>query len=349
MDKGDARVDSLLRISPDGLYCTTGNFHIDPWNPVERAIITHAHSDHARPGSRNYLTAAAGEALLRARLGDEISVSTLEYGKSIDLDGVKVSFYPAGHVLGSAQVRVEYAGEVWVASGDYKTTIDRTCAPFEPIRCDTFITESTFGLPIYRWEPQAETFAKIDKWWRNNQDAGKASVLFAYSLGKAQRLIAGVDSEIGPIFCHGAVQNLNRVYRESGIPLPETLYSGDVEKGYDWSRALIVAPPACQGSTWMKKFGPTSSAFASGWMRLRGTRRRKSLDRGFVVSDHADWPGLLQAIDATGAENVLVTHGYRLPLVRWLTEHGRRASALETRFEGENSAEDVSPESEMAE
>jgi putative mRNA 3-end processing factor len=344
MDKQEATVDLLLQISPDGLYCKRGNFHIDPWNPVPRAVITHAHSDHARRGSAHYLSVTDGVSLLRARLGDDIDISALDYGNSVQMDGVNVSFHPAGHVLGSAQIRVEYGGEVWVASGDYKTAHDRTCAPFEPIRCNTFITESTFGLPIYRWNAPQELFESVNHWWRANQELGRASVLFAYSLGKAQRLIAGVDPAIGPIFCHGAVQNLNVIYRESGVPLPETLYTGSVDKAYDWSKALIIAPPGAQGSTWMRKFGPASSAFASGWMRLRGTRRRQSLDRGFVLSDHADWPGLLDAISATGAERVLVTHGYRAQLARWLIDNGRDAQALETRFEGETAAEDVTSE-----
>jgi putative mRNA 3-end processing factor len=259
----------------------------------------------------------------------------MEYAETRNIDGVTVSFHPAGHVLGSSQIRLEYGGEVWVVSGDYKTTYDRTCAPFETVRCHTFITESTFGLPIYRWIPQEQIFAQINSWWRENQTAGQASILFAYSLGKAQRLIAGVDPEIGPIFCHGAVQKLNDIYRESGVSLPPTGAAGEVAKGFDWTRALIVAPPSCNGSPWMRKFGAVSTAFASGWMRLRGARRRESLDRGFVLSDHADWPGLLSAIDATGAEQVLVTHGYRAPLVRWLAEHGREARALETQYEGE--------------
>jgi putative mRNA 3-end processing factor len=259
----------------------------------------------------------------------------MEYGQSRKIGDVTVSFHPAGHVLGSSQIRVEHAGDVWVASGDYKTTADRTCAAFEPVRCNTFITESTFGLPIYRWLPQDQVFEQIDTWWRENQEAGRTSILFAYSLGKAQRLIAGVNAQIGPIFCHGAVQKLNEVYRESGIELPPTLPAVEQPKGYDWSRALIVAPPSCNGTPWMRKFGNVSAAFASGWMRLRGARRRESLDRGFVLSDHADWPGLLGAIEATGAEQVLVTHGYRAPLVKWLEEHGKTARSLETKFEGE--------------
>jgi putative mRNA 3-end processing factor len=329
----------VLQVTSNGLFCERGGFYVDPWNPVDRAVVTHAHSDHARWGSKNYLAAAPGAKLLRVRLGEEAAIETLAYGEARTIGGVRVSFHPAGHVLGSAQVRLEYGGEVWVASGDYKTVPDPTCAAFEPLRCHTFITESTFGLPIYRWRPQVETFAEINSWWRANRDAGRASLLFGYSLGKAQRLIAGVDAGIGPIYCHGAVQKLNDVYRESGIALPETLYAGDVPKGFDWSRALVVAPPSCNGTPWMRKFGTVSTAFASGWMRLRGTRRRESLDRGFVLSDHADWPGLLEAIEATGAEQVLVTHGYRAPLVRWLCEHGREARALETRYEGESAAE----------
>jgi putative mRNA 3-end processing factor len=333
-------VTQLLQVNAQGLFCEQGNFYIDPWSGVDRALITHAHSDHARWGSKSYLTAREGAGLLRARMAPDASIEGVAYSETRTIDGVRVSFHPAGHVLGSSQIRVEYGGEVWVVSGDYKTTPDRTCQPFEPVRCHTFITESTFGLPIYRWVPQAETFVEINRWWRENQNAGRASILFAYSLGKAQRLIAGVDETIGPIYCHGAVQKLNQVYRESGIELPETLPVGEAEKGIDWSRALIVAPPSGNGTPWMRKFGNVSTAFASGWMRLRGARRRESLDRGFILSDHADWPGLLSAIEATGAEQVLVTHGYRAPLVRWLEENGRTSRALETRYEGE-SAQDA--------
>lgn len=268
-------------------------------------------------------------------MGSDACIEAVAYEDTLDLGSVRVSLHPAGHILGSAQVRLEHAGEIWVVSGDYKVERDRTSEAFEPVRCHTFVTESTFGLPIYRWQPQPEVFSQIDSWWRGNQTAGRASVLFAYSLGKAQRVIAGVDPSIGPIFCHGGVQKMNEVYRESGVPLPETHYAGDVERGYDWSRALIVAPPSCNGSIWMRKFSPASTAFASGWMRVRGTRRRRSLDRGFALSDHADWPGLLGAIEATGAQQVLVTHGYRAPLVKWLGEHGLEARVLETRFENE--------------
>ncbi|WP_252959843.1 ligase-associated DNA damage response exonuclease, partial [Pseudomonas simiae] len=264
----------LVIARPEGLYCPAGDFYIDPWRPVERSVITHAHGDHARTGNQHYLAAAPGEGILRSRLGQDINLQTLAYGEQLLHHGVTLSFHPAGHVLGSAQVRLEYRGEVWVASGDYKVEPDGTCAPFEPVRCHTFITESTFGLPIYRWQPQAQIFAGINAWWQANIAAGKASVLFCYSFGKAQRILHGIDASIGPILSHGAVEPLNRVYREAGIYIPETLYAGDFKKTDPLLRqALIIAPPSAGGSSWIKRFGDYSDAFASGWMRLRGTRR----------------------------------------------------------------------------
>ena len=325
----------MLQVTGNGLWCEAGQFYIDPWCPVDRAVITHAHSDHAHWGCKSYLCSDEGKEVLRARMGPIPAIESVGWGGAVSFNNVKVSFHPAGHILGSAQIRVEHAGDVWVVSGDYKLEPDRTCRAFEPVRCHTFITESTFGLPIYTWRPQPAIFAELNTWWRGNQQNGKASVLFAYALGKAQRLLAGIDPDIGPVFCHGAVQNLNHVYRAAGIELPETQYAGEVEKGFDWSRALIVAPPSANGSPYLRKFGTVSTAFASGWMRIRGTRRRRSIDHGFVLSDHADWPGLLSAIDATGAQCVMVTHGYRLPLVRWLCEKGLDAKPLETRYEGE--------------
>ncbi|MFI4926321.1 MAG: ligase-associated DNA damage response exonuclease, partial [Burkholderiales bacterium] len=271
---------------PEGLYCPPGDFYIDPWRPVARAVITHAHSDHARYGHGHYLAAAPAEGVLRARLGD-IALQLLPYGERIVHHGVTLSLHPAGHVLGSAQVRLEHRGAVWVASGDYKVAPDPTCAPFEPVRCETFITESTFGLPIYRWEPSQAVFDGIDSWWRHNAAQGRASVLFCYSFGKAQRILAGVDAAIGPIFCHGAVEPLNRAYREASVALPPTRLVSDIaaRDKAAFKGALVVAPPSAQGSAWMRRFGDYSDAFASGWMRLRGTRRRRGLDRGFVLSD----------------------------------------------------------------
>ena len=314
----------------EGLYCPPGNFYIDPWRPVDRAIITHAHADHARTGHTHYLAAAPAEGVLRARLGD-IALQPLAYGERVLHNGVTISLHPAGHVLGSAQVRLEHGGQVWVASGDYKVAPDPTCAPFEPVRCDVFITESTFGLPIYRWRDDALIFGDINAWWQANVIAGRASVLSCYSFGKAQRILAGVDASIGPIVVHGAVEPLNRAYREAGVALPETHAVQDIAKP-DLKRALVLSPPSASAGLWGRRFGDASHAFASGWMQLRGARRRGGYDRGFVLSDHADWPGLMGAIGATGAQRVIVTHGSVPVMVRYLTEQGLQAEAFETEY-----------------
>jgi putative mRNA 3-end processing factor len=312
---------------------------------VDRAVITHAH--HAFPGSRAYLAARPGEALLRARVGADASIQPLDYAESVHLNGVRVSLHPAGHILGSAQVRIESGGEVWVVSGDYKLEPDPTCAAFEPVACDTFVTESTFGLPIYRWPPEAAVFAEIRAWWAANREAGKASVLFAYSLGKAQRVLAGLgaclDPADGPIYTHGAVEKFCRLYREAGVALAPTVHAAAAPPNTDWSGALILAPPSANGTQWMRRFGPHSTGFVSGWMRIRGARRRRSLDRGFVLSDHADWPGLMSAIRTSGASRVWVTHGYRAPVVEWLKQQGLDAQAIETRFESEQDETGAEP------
>jgi putative mRNA 3-end processing factor len=309
----------VLQLRAEGLYCAAGEFFIDPSGPVERAVITHAHSDHARPGSRAYLTSRTGEAVLRARLGADARIQTAEYGEAVTLGGARVSLHPAGHILGSAQVRIEVGGEVWVVSGDYKLAVDSTCAAFEPLRCHTFVTESTFGLPIFRWPAEHEVAGAIHAWWRGNQEAGRASILFAHPLGKAQRVLALLDALAGPIYTHGAVERMNAVYRAQGIRLAPTTHAG--AKG-EWARGLIVAPPLSHGSA---------------------TRRRRSLDRGFVLSDHADWTGLLQAIGETQAESVWVTHGFRAPLERWLAEHGRMARAVAVEYEEAETAEEAEP------
>jgi putative mRNA 3-end processing factor len=335
----------LLTVTERGVYCAAGDFYVDPWAGVDRAVITHAHGDHARWGSRAYLGSREGARVLRTRLGADARIRSVDWGEPVDVNGVRVSLHPAGHILGSAQVRIEHRGEVWVLSGDYKTEPDPTCTPFEPVPCHTFVTESTFGLPIYRWAPQAQTFAEIRAWWQANADAGRASILFGYALGKAQRLLAGLfDANVGPIYTHGAVETLNRDYRAQGVALPPTMHAGLAPKGTDFGRALIVAPPSAAGSTWLRRFGQSSTAFASGWMRIRGTRRRRSLDRGFVVSDHVDWPSLLSAIEATMAERVWVTHGYREPVVRWLREHGLEAIAIASRWEGEAESDEAAPD-----
>lgn len=339
---------SLLELTDCGLFCRPGGFHVDPWRPVERAVVTHAHGDHLRWGSRRYLVAQEGETVTRARLGEGPLVEAVGYGETVSLDGVRVSLHPAGHVLGSAQVRIEYRGEVWVVSGDYKTAADPTCTPFEPVRCHAFVTESTFGLPIYRWEEPEVILAEVNDWWRANREAGKASLLYAYALGKSQRLLSGLDPSIGLIFTHGAVEKLVRAYRAAGVPLPATRsvfeqIAAGKSAAKTWAGSLVLAPPSAHGSTWTRRFSPSSSAVASGWMRIRGTRRRRSVDRGFVLSDHADWPGLLDSIRATRAERIWVTHGYTAVVVRWLREQGLDAQAIATRFEGEMAEEAADP------
>ena len=323
----------LVVAHPSGLYCPPGDFFIDPWRAVDRAVITHGHGDHARRGHRAYLAHVHSARVLRTRLGADIDLQTLTYGETVMLNGVRVSLHPAGHVLGSAQVRIEYGGQVWVASGDYKLQDDGTCTPFEPVRCDVFITESTFALPIYRWPTQPELFADINAWWSRNAEAGQASVLFAYAFGKAQRLLHGVDASIGTIVCHGAVEPLNDAYRAEGVALPPTLRVTDAAVTKDTlKRALVVAPPSAAGSLWMRRFGDYRDGFASGWMQVRGSRRRRGVDRGFVVSDHADWPGLQTAIAATGAERIIVTHGSVPVMVRWLNEHGYNGQSFTTEY-----------------
>lgn len=340
----------LVELTEDGLLCRAGGFHIDPWRPVERAVITHAHGDHAQAGSERYLAATPGLGVLRLRVGDDAPLQGLAYGESLKVGDVTVSLHPAGHILGSAQVRIEHAGEVWVVSGDYKLGPDPTCAPFEPIRCHTFISESTFGLPIYRWAPQPEIFNSINTWWAANKAEGKASLLLCYALGKAQRVLAGVDPEIGPVYLHGAVQRITAAYRAAGVAMAPTHMVGPAKRGDDWRGALILAPPSALHTPWGRRFRPLVSGFASGWMRIRGARRRRAVDRGFVLSDHADWPGLLAAIDATGATRVLVTHGHAAPLTQYLRERGLDASVLATRFvgEGEEAPDEPSDRAEPA-
>jgi putative mRNA 3-end processing factor len=339
MNKG-----SLISLTARGLHCKQGDFYIDPWKPVSKAVVTHAHADHTYHGNQSYLVPKEGELVSRIRIGEDAVIETLPYRKATEINGVRVSFHPAGHILGSAQVRVEYKGEIWVISGDYKLTPDATCEPFEPVKCHHFVTEATFGLPVYRWQESEAVFGEISDWWRRNRENGKASVIFAYSLGKAQRILNGIDRSIGPIFTHGAVERLTQAYRESGVDLPKTTYAGAVENKKDFDGSLIVAPPSAQQSVgWLRRFGKHSTGFASGWMAVRGARRQRAVDRGFVLSDHADWPELLTAIAGAEAETVYVTHGFSPEVVRWLNENGQHAVELKTKFVGDD-ADDTPPE-----
>jgi putative mRNA 3-end processing factor len=324
----------LLTATDRGLWCEAGGFFVDPWRPVDRALVTHGHSDHARWGHGAYLATEAAAPVIRHRLG--VTVETIRFGEVRRIGGVAVSFHPAGHVPGSAQIRIERGGEVWVVSGDYKVAPDRLSEPFEPVACHTFITECTFGLPIFRWRPEAEAMAEIDAWWAANRAEGRVSVLGAYALGKAQRLLAGIDAGAGPILTHGAVETINEVLRAQGVRLPPTIrVTPDLDlKAHPG--ALVLATPAALGSAWMRRFGAASDAFASGWMALRGVRRRRSADRGFVISDHADWEGLNSAIRATGAARVLATHGYTSSFRRWLESQGYEAGVVATEYTGES-------------
>jgi len=312
-------MEELLTLSERGLYCSAGDFYIDPTRPVERAVVTHAHADHARWGHRHYLTCEAGALPIKARLG-EIHLETLNYGEQKRIGATKISFAPAGHILGSCQVRIEHKGRVAVVSGDYKTGADQTCDHFEPLKCDLFVSECTFGLPIYQWPDEQNVFDEINNWWRENTEAGKTSVVLAYSLGKAQRVLAGLDASIGPVAIHGSAKKLIPAYQAAGVQFPK-LYGGDLEsKQIIKGRGLIVAPPSVLNTSWLNKYKPLSVAFASGWMQTRASRRRRGVDKGFALSDHADWDGLLSAINDTEAAEVWLTHGQTSSLARYLTE-----------------------------
>ncbi len=290
------------------------------------------------PGCGSYLATPECARLLRARLGESVRVQELPYGTPLVLGGVRLALHPAGHILGSAQVRVERGGEVWVVTGDFKRHPDPTCAPFEPLRCHTLVTESTFGLPVFNWPDPHDVAADINAWWRKNSEQGAASVLFAYALGKAQRILAQLDADIGPILAHGAVQHMLEAYRQAGVALPPTLPVSEGCRRRDVIGALAIAPPSAEGSPWMRRFPGAGRAFASGWMQIRGNRRRRALDRGFVLSDHADWNGLLDTVSASGAGKVLVTHGFTEELVQYLRGTGLTAEALRTDFSGEADA-----------
>jgi putative mRNA 3-end processing factor len=325
----------LLHIDDCGLFCEAGGFHIDPWKPVARAVISHAHGDHARWGSAAYLAAAPSVPILQRRLPGA-RIEGAPFGERVRLGDVAVSFHPAGHVLGSAQVRVERKGEVWVFSGDYKRRADPSCEAFETVACQTFITEATFALPIYRWDDTAVVAREVFAWWEANREAGRASVLFCYALGKAQRILAELARLTDrPVFVHGSIEPLNECYRRAGIAMLTTRPVAETARGQSFAGELILAPPSAGGSTWMRRFGTASTGFASGWMRVRGTRRRRGFDRGFAISDHADWPDLLRTIEETGAERVLTTHGYADSLARYLRERGKLAGTLATPFQGE--------------
>lgn len=317
-----------------GMYCPAGDFYIDPWRAAPRALITHGHADHARSGMGAYLCTDIAAPVMRHRLG-EIDLDTVSYGETRQIGGARVSFHPAGHVPGSAQIRVEVSGEIWVISGDYKIEDDGLSTPFEPVTCHHFVTESTFGLPVFNWRPQSQIAQEINSWWAACAAVGKTAFLGCYALGKAQRVLTLLDPDQGPILTHGAIENTNEVLRSQGLSLPKTTYANAELDPKAHPGAIVLAPPSALGSKWARRFGVQETAFASGWMAIRGVRRRRAGDRGFVISDHADWTGLLSAIRQTNAENIYVTHGYTDIFTRYLNESGWNARVVSSEFEGE--------------
>ncbi|MBB3228435.1 putative mRNA 3-end processing factor [Luteibacter sp. Sphag1AF] len=319
----------LLLPRPEGLYCPAGDFYIDPLYPVHRAVVTHAHGDHARSGSGHYDVALAGVGLMRERLGAGSSIDAHAYGERFAMGDTVISLHPSGHVLGAAQIRIEGAGKVAVVSGDYKRDPDPTCAPFEPVPCDIFVTESTFGLPVYRWPHMSSVIDDMLAWLDECKAQNVPAVLFCYALGKAQRILAELARHTTrTVFLHGAMLRLVDVYREAGIRMLPTAPVSESARGRDFAGELIMAPPSAAGSPWMKRFSRASTGFASGWMRIRGARRRRGYDRGFVVSDHADWPGLVQSVRDSQAKRIYVTHGDGEALIRYLRDNGHDARPL---------------------
>jgi putative mRNA 3-end processing factor len=331
----------VLLETPNGLYCEAGDFHIDPWGPAPRALITHAHGDHARPGCSAYLCAEPCAPVLERRFGPDALVQSLPYWRRLTLGGTVVSFHPAGHVLGSAQIRIEGPEGVWVVSGDYKRAADPTCAAFEPVTCDVFVTESTFALPIYQWDPAAAVVSEILDWWGANTDRGLASIIFCYTIGKAQRLLAELAAVTDrTVLVHGMMLPMIEVYRAAGISMLPVQALVERPRGTSLAGELVLAPPSARGTPWMRRLGDWSDALASGLMRVRGVKRQRGYDRGFVLSDHADWPALLATIDDTGAGRVLATHGHADALARQLRERGLEADVIRTAWEGEAGADD---------
>ena len=330
----------LIEFTDKGLYCPQGQFYIDPWKPVDKAVITHAHSDHARWGSKYYLCHHFTKPILQLRLGNN-NYESIDWNETVMMNGVKISLHPAGHIIGSSQIRVEYGGEVWVVSGDYKTENDGISGEFEPVRCHTFITESTFGLPIYKWKPQAQIFSDIKNWVIENNASGKTSVLIAYSLGKAQRLLKPLAQTGLPIFLHGAVFNVHEAIVNSGFNLPAVQRVQPSTTKAETAGNIVIAPSGADGSPWIKKFSPYSVGVCSGWMQVRGNTRRRNADAGFALSDHADWEGLLKAVKATGAEKVFATHGFQATFSRYLNEQGIEAAEVKTEY-GNDEEESIS-------
>lgn len=328
----------LLEFNDCGIYCSPGDFYIDPWKPVKRALITHAHSDHARWGHQQYLSHHLSREVLKYRLGD-ISIETIGYNEPVVINGIKVSFHPAGHIIGSSQIRLEYKGEIWVVSGDYKIEDDGISTPFEAIKCHSFISECTFGMPVFQWPAQQKVFEDVNNWWKQNRDEGKATIIAGYSLGKAQRILQNLDLSLGHVYTHGVIENTNAALRRNGVNLNPTTYVSSYVSKEEMRKGMIICPPSAIGTPWIRRFQPFSFGYCSGWMALRGAKRRMAADRGFIISDHADWDGLITAIEATGCETVYLTHGYTASFARYLSENGFDAYEAKTLYGGDEASE----------
>ena len=338
---------ALISFTTRGIYCVQGDFYIDPWHPVGYAVTTHGHGDHVCAGNKNYLCHTITGYIIKKRIGPDINVTTLGYGEEICRNGVKISFFPAGHIVGSAQVRLEYKGEVCVISGDYKVEDDGISTPFEPVRCHSFVSESTFGLPVYKWQPQAIIFEKIKSWLAENRGKNKTGVLIAYSLGKAQRLMAGLAGDT-PLYVHQSIAGLNEAITNAGVSLPATITITPEIKKDELQKGIIIVPPVMRESKWIKTLQNPVIGACSGWMQVRAHRRWESIDAGFPLSDHADWPGLLGAVAATGATKVYVTHGFTATFSRYLNTIGIEAEEVPTKY-GQEDEGDIPQTQETAE
>jgi putative mRNA 3-end processing factor len=325
------RIMPLIEFTDKGLYCRAGDFYIDPWRPVEKAVITHAHSDHARWGNKYYLCHVDTRPILQQRLGPN-TYQDIPWNEPVYMNGVRITLFPAGHIIGSSQVRIENNGEIWVVSGDYKLENDGISGQFEPVKCHSFITESTFGLPIYNWKPQSEIYTDIQNWIMKNQEASKTSVLIAYSLGKAQRLLPPIAEITNKIFVHGAVYNIHMALVNAGWKLPDVQRVTPETSKEELKGAVVIAPSSAEGSPWLRRFAPYEIGICSGWMQVRGNARRKNADAGFALSDHADWNGLLQACKETEAECIYATHGFQSVFTRFLNEQGINAKEVKTEY-----------------
>ncbi len=331
----------LISFTSKGLFCEQGDFFIDPWKPVDKALVTHAHADHSYAGMKQYLAHKLSAPIMKHRLGKNISVQEVEYSEKLSINGVKVSFHPAGHIPGSAQIRVENKGEIWVISGDYKTYDDGISTAYEAVKCHHFITESTFGLPVFNWPEPETVHADMNQWWQRCNELGQTPFIFAYSLGKAQRVLANLNPENGTILTHAAVDNTNQLLAKHGIQLPPTSVVTPEMEVKKIKNPIVVAPPGALNSSWQKRFNKPVTSVASGWAQLRGMRRRRNTDKSFVLSDHADWNGLNQAVKASESKNIYVTHGYTQIFTKYLNEQGYNAQIVKTEFTGESLESEV--------